>query len=174
MDWCWIMCAPFHTRMMFLFTILLVRFFLLNRHSSLPFLAHTPGHLHVPRPAVLDLSTLPLADIACSSSQAPHAMNYRCACPSYTREQLLACKETAAQLDPKLISRLKVCRLVTACLATDRPVMAPENAGRFLWSSANDVPTTFFLLPPILTPPPPSLMCWPHRPVLHVLTSKTW
>ena len=34
-------------------------------------------------------------------------MNYRCACPSYTREQLLACKETAAQLDPKLISRLK-------------------------------------------------------------------
>ena len=101
------MCAPFHTRTMFLFTILLVRFFLLNRHSSPPFSAHTPGHLHVLRPAVLDLSTLPLADIACSSSQAPHAMNYRCACPSYTREQLLACKETAAQLDPKLISRLK-------------------------------------------------------------------
>ena len=68
MDWCWIMCAPLHTRTMFLFTILLVRFFLLNRHSSPPFLAHTPGHLHVPRPAVLDLSTLPLADIACSSS----------------------------------------------------------------------------------------------------------
>ena len=159
MDWCWIMCAPFHTRTMFLFTILLVRFLLLNRHSSPQFLAHTPGHLHVPRPAVLDLSTLPLADIACSSSQAPHAMNYRCACPSYTREQLLECKETAAQLDPKLISHLKElsigyrlprCRSSRGGTRKCRQIPVVISQRR-----SNNI----LLLPPILTPPPPSPMC---------------
>jgi len=106
MDWWWIMYAPLPVRTMYLFLLLSVRFFISNHDcppfSSRSFIDHVPCATSLNDSALLSSADPVCVGLPSTANNACRPIRY-----SYTRDQLIASKQSHSRLDHDLIGRLK-------------------------------------------------------------------
>ncbi|KAL8594371.1 hypothetical protein ACOMHN_032958 [Nucella lapillus] len=107
MDWCWVLYAPLPVRTLFLFLLLSVRLFLFNLHRP-----GAPPSLLLVNSNAFPVRPISYCDPHTSTDRerdvgGPRNAKNAAACHAYTRDQLLAYKQTNAHLNPSVINRLK-------------------------------------------------------------------
>ncbi|KAL8602013.1 hypothetical protein ACOMHN_008504 [Nucella lapillus] len=107
MDWCWVLYAPLPVRTLFFFLLLSVRLFLFNLHRP-----GAPPSLLLVNSNAFPVRPISYCDPHTSTDRerdvgGPRNAKNAAACHAYTRDQLLACKQTNAHLNPSVINRLK-------------------------------------------------------------------